>query len=135
MGQFVNQRGEQFLAHRAMYPRGALVGGGAIRQRWQQFAVEFDEVAAGAAVGMFRQVVPPAHAHVAIQLLQHAWRQSGQGFVEQYLGGGTFGGLQRLAFQGQPQRRASLAGETGQYRRQQPGVGRFHRARMVSASA
>src|SRR5690606_5487036 len=70
-----------------------------------------------------------------IQLLQHAWRQGSQGFVEQYGGGGPFGGVQRLAFQGQPQRCASLAGEAGQYRRQPPGASRFPSARMASASA
>ena len=90
MCQFVDQRGEQFLTHRAMHPCGALPGGGAVSQRRQQASIQLDQVAAGTPVSLLRQVLAPAHADLAIQLLQHARRQGSQGFVKQKLGGGAF---------------------------------------------
>src|SRR5690606_29532014 len=58
-----------------------------------------------------------------------------QRFIEQRLAGGTFGRLQRLLVKRQTQGGAGLTGEADYQRRQHPGAGGSHRARMVLASA
>ncbi len=95
MRHFMNDGGEQLAACRAVGSIGLFLGSAAVGERRQQATVEFQALAAGAAIGLFRQVVAPLHAHLAIEALHQARGQGGHGFVQQRLAGGALFGVQR----------------------------------------
>ena len=94
MRHFMNDGGEQLAAYRAVGSIGLFLGSAAVGERRQQAAVEFQAIATGAAIGLFRQIIAPLHAHLAIEALHQAGWQCGHGFVQQRLAGGALLGVQ-----------------------------------------
>ena len=104
VGDFVQHRGEQFLAHSAVGAIGFFFRGAAIGEAGEQFAVQIEfGNQRRLAVGIGRHVVGPADIDAPIQPLDKARRQFLHRLIDQRLAGLLLGGAQTFGLEPQLQ--------------------------------
>ena len=116
VGDFVQHRGEQFLAHSAVGAMGLLFGRAAVGETGEQFAVQIEFGDQGClAIGVAGHVIGPADIDAPIQPFDKTRRQGLHGFIDQRLAGLLLGGAQTVGLE--PQLQAGVGAVAKQQQR------------------
>jgi hypothetical protein len=104
VGDFMQHRGEQFLAHSAVGAIGFFFGRAAVGEAREQFAIQIEfGNQRGLAIGVAGHVIGPADIDAPIQPLDKARRQLLHRLIDQRLAGLLLGGAQTVGLEPQLQ--------------------------------